>query len=97
MDKGQSRNRWGWLPLEMPGVTRLMKDKRAKYGDAWVSECWRRGVLAAEPGWFFAGEGGLMVGTLFDDPELMAFAQARVTRTQAVLILREPEATSGAH
>lgn len=97
MDKEQGRKRWGWLPVEMPGVTRLMKEKRAKYGDQWVNECWRRGVVDGEPGWFFAGEGALMVGTLFEDPELLAFAQAKVTRTQALVIMREPEVADGPH
>jgi hypothetical protein len=83
---------WAWLPVQMPGVARLVAERRAQHGDAWVDECWRRGVLLGEPGWFFAGEGALMVGTLWDDEVLVRFAQARVTRDQALLIMRSPEA-----
>jgi hypothetical protein len=42
-----------------------MRDKRKEWGKAHVNECWRRGVVQQEPGWFFAREGPLMVGTPF--------------------------------
>lgn len=51
-----------WLPAQMPRVAALMKARRAQDGDAHVNECWRRGVVAGEPGWFFAVEGALAVG-----------------------------------
>ena len=90
MDKGQSKavNRWAWLPAAMPGVARLMAEKRRELGDAHVNECWKRGVLQGEAGWFFAREGTLAVGTPWDEPELANFAAAQVTRTQALLVLR---------
>lgn len=100
MDKGRDegkRARWDWLPSAMPGVARLIKEKRAKLGDAHVNECWRRGVVLREPGWFFAREGALAVGTPWDDPVLANFAALQVTATQALVILREPEVQHGAH
>ena len=73
----------------MPGVARNIADKRRALGDAHVSECIKRG-LAGEPGWFFAREGAIAIGTPWDDPVLANFAAAQVTSTQALVILREP-------
>lgn len=97
MDRGKSTNRWSWLPSAMPGVVRLIADRRTELGTDYVNECWRRGVVELEPGWFFAAEGPLMVGTLWDDPEIVRFAQTRITRTQAMVIIRPPEVLDGAH
>jgi hypothetical protein len=94
MDKkgeGDAAGRFGWLPKAMPGVARLVAERRRLLGDAHVSECWRRGVLEREPGWFFAREGALAVGTPWDgDPVLVNFAAANVSSTQALVVLREP-------
>ena len=87
---------WKWLPREMPGVARLLAERREQEGSAWVNECWKRGVLQLEPGWFFAIEGALMVGVLGDDPEILTLARARLTPTQSFLMLRAKEAGSGA-
>jgi len=81
---------FSWLPVRMPGVAKLVKDKRAELGDWWVNECWKRGVLCLEPGWFYAGEGALTVGVMWDDPAIIAFAAARITRTQALVVIRTP-------
>lgn len=91
------RKRFDWLPVEMPGVARLVAEKRRLYGDQHVNECWKRGVLQLEPGWFFAREGALAVGAPFADPTLANFAAAQVTSSQAVLVIREPGAAHGAH
>lgn len=61
------KNRWDWLPQHMPGIARLIKDKRRELGSAHVDECWKRGVVQGEPGWFFASEGALHVGTMWPD------------------------------
>lgn len=92
MDKGneQRENRWGWLPTQMPGVARLIAEKRAKWGNDHVNECWRRGVLNMEPDWFFAREGALAVGAPWTAPEFANFGALSVTRTQALLLMREP-------
>lgn len=82
--------RWEWLPAAIPGVARLMREKRAAYGDAHVNECWQRS-MAGEPGWLFAREGGVSIGTPWvGDPEMTDFAALQVTRTQALLFIREP-------
>lgn len=82
--------RWNWLPVAMPGVARLMREKRAKYGEAHVDECWKRS-MAGEPGWLFAREGALAVGTPWvGDPAMTDFAALQVTSTQALLLIREP-------
>lgn len=92
MDKGKAD--WSWLPARMPGVTRLMKDKRRAVGDAHVNECWKRGVVLCEPGWFFAREGALAVGTPW--PAIADVAGWQVTPSQALLCTREPGAADGA-
>ena len=88
-DKEQAGGKWGWLPTAMPGVARLIAEKRKALGDAHVAQCWQRGVVERLPGWFFAREGALAVGTPWDDPGLANFAAAQVTEAQALLVLRE--------
>lgn len=97
MDKKQEANRWGWLPQQMPGVARLMKEKRTQLGNDHVALCWRRGVVEQQPGWFFASEGALAVGTPWaDDPVIAQYVAARITPTQVLLVMRNPEAVDGA-
>lgn len=86
MDKKQN---WSWLPSMMPGVAQLMAARRKEFGDAHVNECWKRGVVLKEPGWFFAREGTLAVGVPWDEPVLANFAAANVTSSQALLIIKE--------
>ena len=84
-------NRFAWLPSAMPGVARLMAEKRVKFGPAHVAECWKQGVINGQAGWLFAREGTLAVGTPWDgDPVMANFAGAWVTSGQALLIIREP-------
>lgn len=78
----------------MPGVAKLIAERRRALGNAHVNECWSRGVVGGEPGWFFAREGALAVGTPWDDPVLANFAAAQVTATQALLVLRPKEASA---
>lgn len=80
---------WSWLPAFMPGVSKLVKEKRAQYGHEHVNECWRRG-MAGEKGWFFAREGALAIGTPWDEPVMANFAALQVTATQALVIMKEP-------
>lgn len=93
MDKGKEAGkakRWDWLPLAMPGVAKLIAEKKRDYGVAHVNECWKRGVIDLEPGWFFAREGALAVGTPWDDPVMANFAALNVTSSQALVIVRMP-------
>ena len=59
MDKDSQGKNWKWLPAQMPGVARLMAEKRKQFGAEHVQLCWRRGVVELQPGWFFAREGAL--------------------------------------
>lgn len=91
MDGEARKNRWSWLPEFMPGVSGLLTARRAAMGDAHVHECWRRGVVLREPGWFFAREGALAVGTPWNTPEMANFAALQVTSGQALLITKDAE------
>lgn len=87
---------WKWLPAHMPGVARLVAEKRKALGDAHVDECWRRGVMQCEPGWFFAREGPLTVGTPdTSDPTMLDFCASSITSRQAVVMLRQPASANG--
>jgi hypothetical protein len=88
--KKQEIGSWGWLPVAMPKVARLIADKRREVGDAHVRECWKRGVVEQQPGWFFAREGALAVGTPW--PDIADVAGWQVTQTQAMVILRDAPA-----
>jgi hypothetical protein len=61
MDKQQKD--WSVVVPLMPGVKALINEKRKEWGAAWVNECWKHGVVLGEPGWFFAREGAVAVGT----------------------------------
>ena len=92
MDREVKGKNWGWLPAQMPGVARLLAEKRAELGDEWVNTCWKHGVVAQEPGWFFASEGALSVGTPWaGDPTIAAFVLAKLSPSQVVVVLRPKE------
>lgn len=86
MDKEQKKD-WSWLPKAMPGVTKLMAEKRQKLGDAHVRECWRRGVVLGEPDSFFAREGALAIGTPFAADPVLAGWQSQAIGSGAALVL----------
>jgi hypothetical protein len=99
MDKeGEKRNRYSWLPEFMPGVVKLMAEKRRLFGAAWVNHCWKEG-LAGKPGYFYAREGALAVGTPMCEQDVTL----QLTTTQAYLSILtkpegwKPEVTDGAH
>ena len=96
MDKGKSSN-WSWLPAVMPGVAKLMRARRAEHGDAHVNTCWHRGVVMGEPGWFYAWEGSLSVGTPFDLEALLILVKQSGTPRAAMLMTRTPGGTDGAN
>jgi len=88
MDKTPVQS-WSWLPQQMPGVAKLIAEKRRKLGDAHINECWKRGVVQGLPGCFFAREGSLSVGTPWTDAEFMAFAWMRVTGKEVCLLMAD--------
>ena len=94
MDKMKDKRDWSWLPAQMPKVARLMAENRAKLGKKHVAECWRRGVVNGEPGWFFAREGVLAVGVPW--PAIADLAGWSVTPSQAMLLLAPQGAAEGA-
>jgi hypothetical protein len=97
MDKKLESNRWSWLPQQMPGVAKLMAEKRRTMGNEHVALCWRRGVVEQQPGWFYASEGALAVGTPWaGDPLITQYLEARFTPTQVLLVLRPPEVSHAA-
>lgn len=85
-------DRWAWVRTALPAVARLVLDKRREFGQAHVAECWRRG-MAGEPGWFFAREGAVAIGTpwaVVQDPVLAAATSWQCTASQAALFIRKP-------
>lgn len=93
MDKSKAKD-WSWLPAHMPTVAALVADKRREMGSAHVNTCWQRGVVERLPGWFFAREGALAVGTPW--PEVADIAGWEITPTQALVCLRPLEVADGA-
>jgi hypothetical protein len=91
MDKEEKPKPFAWLPAAMPGVARLVREKRAKVGDEHVNECFRRGVLLGEAGWFFAREGAIAIGTPWNEPAMANFGALNVMPTQSLLVMRDPE------
>lgn len=82
---------WRWMQQHMPKVVEMLQTKRADGQGAHINECWRRGVLGAEPGWFFAAEGAVSVGMpadhLLADPVLVEMRKS--FPGQALLLLKE--------
>lgn len=95
-EQGKTKSNWSWLPQRMPRVAALIADRRKAHGDAWVNECWRRGVVELQPGWFFAREGALTVGVPFEQPEVANFGLQAVKAGQALLITKPPEVSHAA-
>jgi hypothetical protein len=60
MDKDQLS--WDWIKRHMPRVTAMVARERELGRGALLGECWRRGVLGNEPGWFYARENGVAIG-----------------------------------
>ena len=88
------KSRFGWLPRMMPGVAKLVRERRVKHGERHVDECFRRGVVNGEPGWFFAREGTVSIGVLEVGRTMPEFEGLHLAATQAMLVMREPEVRS---
>lgn len=92
-EKEQQAARFALIRTAMPKTTELVAQRRRELGDDHVTECIRRG-MAGQPGYFFAREGGLAVGTPWDDFATTWADSARVS--QVLVVLREG-AIDGAH
>lgn len=89
-------SRWQWLAEAMPMLPRRMKELRAEHGADHVAECWRRGVVELEPGWFFARQGAVCVGAPFvGDPALSDFASMHLQADQCLVVIRPKGAAHG--
>ena len=75
----------------MPLVTAQLRRRRAEGQGAYIDECWRRGVMQQEPGWFFAAEGPVSIGVpisgVLSDPVLVEMR--RSFPDQAIVMLKE--------
>lgn len=87
MDRKKS---WSWLEEHMPRTVAMLREYRQLGEGDHIDECWRRGVLNLEPNWFYAREGGIAVGTLFEPrpgTKLGAMEQCEQARSGTVLLL----------
>lgn len=62
MDKGKD---WRWLKEHMPRVVAQLAEYREAGEGAPIDECWHRGVVLGQPGWLYAVEGSIAIGTPF--------------------------------
>ncbi|QOR55223.1 MAG: hypothetical protein SHS37scaffold296_40 [Burkholderiales phage 68_11] len=56
---------WGFMTRLMPKVVAELKEWRQGGCGDHLDECWRNGVTNGLPGWFYAREGAVAVGTPF--------------------------------
>lgn len=93
MEEGRQRKAVFELVRDaMPKVAELVAQQRRRRGDAFIVECQRRG-MGGEPGWFYAWEAGVCVGTPW--PAAMAIVDQVDPRhahaQKAVVVFREQE------
>jgi hypothetical protein len=85
-------SKWNWLPMQMPRVAVLIAERRQQHGAEWVAQCWQRGVVAGEPGWFFAAEGSLTLGRPVNGEVVLGYYEQLQRFPGAVLLdMRVPE------
>lgn len=64
----------------MPRVVAMLKEERRAGRGEHVDDCWRRGVIGAEPGAFWASEGTVSIGVppaqQLVPPQVFALMQA---------------------
>ena len=102
MDKKvEVRAEWSWMERHMPGVVSMLRKRRAAGEGAHIDACWLHGVKLCEPGWFYAREGAVSVGTPFfgnDIHDVLAkFATWEEAKGAPLLILRDEETADGTH
>lgn len=96
MDKRQKQD-WSWMKQAMPKIAEMVADRRREVGDAHIRLCWQRGVVEQQPGWFYAREGAIAVGTPFIGNEietvLSELGAWDALRGSALLMTRSLDAT----
>jgi len=70
----------------MPETADFVDRKRVQWGRAHVDDCLRRG-LAGEPGYFYAIEGGHVMGTPWGMPEGGIGGEMSIARLQAMALM----------
>jgi len=92
---------WAFMKDHMPQVVALLRDKRQAGQGAHVDLCWRRGVVEGLPGWFYASEGGVQVGTLSVEAAQQVLERLEAAQpgqsVAPLLVLRPVGAGDGAH
>lgn len=83
--------RWDWLPAFMPAVQARIAEARQRYGAAHVADCWAKGVIQGLPGYLFAREGVLSVGTPPEGDTAVLEMAFSTSAGQSFLYLRTPE------
>jgi hypothetical protein len=75
----RSKLDWSWMTQHMPKVVAMLQEKRAAGLGKHLNLCWRMGVVQRQPGWFFAAEGAVTLGTpaewVLVDPTVVAMRQ----------------------
>jgi hypothetical protein len=102
MDKrAEVKADWSWMERLMPRVVAMLREHRRAGRGAHLDQCWKRGVLMREPGWLYAREGAVAVGTPFfgsDIHDVLAkFQSWEDAKDAPLLILREEESANGTH
>lgn len=91
VDKMDRKKNWDWLLEHMPRTVAMLREYRELGEGGHVDECWRHGVLAGLPNWFYAREGVITLGTPFDPlpatSTLGAMEQCELARTGTQLLL----------
>nr|WP_316642869.1 hypothetical protein [uncultured Roseateles sp.] len=90
MDTELPTRDWSWVAAAMPRVKKQIAIQRSLFGDEYVDECLRRS-LAGEPGWFFAREGPIALGTPWDTDVLKNFAALTAASREVLVVLKEPQ------
>lgn len=90
------KSKYYWMPEAMPKVAAEVAKRRAALGAPFVNDCIKRG-MKGEPGFFFAIEGPLMVGT--PDPRLGMIEQVYQTLAAGLSVdwmleMPRPESTT---
>jgi hypothetical protein len=89
---------WSWLAQHMPRVVAMLRERRANGQGMHIDECWRRGVIDQEPGWFYASEAGVSLGVpdqhLLADPVLVDL-RAQFSGAAVLLLKNQPRVVDG--
>lgn len=95
MDREKKGRGYDWVRAAMPLLPARISELRAQHGDAHINECWRRGVVRGERGWFFARQGSVALGAPFDGVDGLADWAGMQLQPDQVIVLVRPAQTKG--